>query len=189
MDKELKSIEKKTKLIYSGELVLFAVIFFVIATLEILGIIGKREIMMIIFNWITIFGGTWMLVDFFWVLFSKKRRKKNSLLDKAMIVPAGIYLITFDILCFCQLSFITMEFRRLMMGILFYYFGACYLFQGIYHYFFPVPAVVNAIEETYKAIEEEQRQAEEAAAQEAQKENEEQPAEPVEDNKEEKPEE
>ena len=186
MDKELKSIEKKTKLIYSGELVLFAVIFFVIATLEILGIIGKREIMMIIFNWVTIFGGTWMLVDFFWVLFSKKRRKKNSLLDKAMIVPAGIYLITFDILCFCQLSFITMEFRRLMMGILFYYFGACYLFQGIYHYFFPVPAVTSAIEETKKAMEEEAKKEEEAANQEQPIENEEQPQE---EEKEEKPEE
>ena len=186
MAKEKMSIEKKTKLIYSGELVLFAIIFFVIATLEVLGVIGKREIMMIIFNWITIFGGTWMLVDFFWTLFSKKRRKKNSLLDKAMLVPAAIYVITFDILCFCQLSFITIEFRRLMMGILFYYFGACYLFQGIYHYFFPVPAVVNAIEETYKAIEEEQKQEEAKNNPEPPLENEEQPQE---EEKEEKPEE
>ena len=97
MAKEKMSVEKKTKLFYSGELVFFAILFFVIATLEILGIIGKREIMMTIFNWITIFGGTWMIVDFLWVLLSKKRRKKNSLLDKAMFVPAGIYLITFDI--------------------------------------------------------------------------------------------
>lgn len=184
MDKEKMSIEKKTKLIYSGELLFFAILFFVIATLEILGVIGKREIMMIIFNWVTIFGGTWMLVDFFWVLFSKKRRKKNSLLDKAMLIPAGIYLIVFDSLCFAQLSFITMEFRRLMMGILFYYLGACYLFQGIYHYFFPVPAIVNAIEETYQAMEEEARQAEQAKKEET-KENEEQPQE--EEKKEAKP--
>ncbi len=190
MDKEKMSIEKKTKLIYSGELLIFAILFLVIATLEILGVIGKKEIMMIIFNWVTIFGGTWMLVDFFWVLFSKKRRKKNSLLDKAMLIPAGIYLIVFDSLCFAQLSFITMEFRRLMMGILFYYLGACYLFQGIYHYFFPVPAIVAAIEETYQAMEEEERQAALLNNPESPIENEEQPSELIEENKEEeKPEE
>ena len=155
MEKEKMPIEKKLKLIYTGELIFFGVLFLTLATLEILGVIGKREIMMIIFNWVTIFGGTWMLVDFFWVLFSKKRRKKNSILDKALLVPAGIYLITFDILCFCQLSFITMEFRRLMMGILFYYLGVIYIFQGIYHYFFPVPSLIEAIEQ---AKEEEQKE-------------------------------
>ena len=98
MAKEKMSIKKKTKLIYSIELLVFVAIFIVIATLEILGIIGKREIMLIIFNWVTIFGGTWLIVDFFWVLFSKKRRKKNSLLDKALVIPLGIYLITFDII-------------------------------------------------------------------------------------------
>lgn len=186
MAKEKMSVEKKTKLFYSGELVFFAILFFVIATLEILGIIGKREIMMTIFNWITIFGGTWMIVDFLWVLLSKKRRKKNSLLDKAMFVPAGIYLITFDILCFLQLSFVTMEFRRLMMGILFYYFGTVYLFQGIFHYFYPVPAIVSAIEETYKAMEEEKKQEEAKNNPELPIENEEQPEQ---EEKEEKPQE
>ena len=42
MAKEKMSLEKKVKLIYSGELIFFALVFFVIATLEILGIIGKR---------------------------------------------------------------------------------------------------------------------------------------------------
>ena len=147
MSKEKMTTEKKLKLIYTGELLFFGVLFIVLATLEILGVIGKREIMMTIFNWVTIFGGTWMIVDFFWVLFSKKRRKKNSLLDKVLLIPAGIYLITFDIICFCKLSFVTMEFRRLMMGILFYYLGAIYLFQGVYHYFFPVPSLIEAIEQ------------------------------------------
>ena len=156
MAKEKMSTEKKTKLIYSGELLFFSTVFFVLATLELLGIIGKREIMMIIFNWVTIFGGTWMIVDFFWVLFSKKRRKKNSLLDKGLLIPLGIYLITFDILCFCQLSFITMEFRRLMMSIAFYYVGAIYLFQAIYHYFVPVPMLIAAIEEAEQAEKEAQ---------------------------------
>ena len=157
MAKEKMSLEKKTKLIYSGELMLFAILFLVLATLEILHVIGKRHIMLVIFNWVTIFGGTWMLVDFFWVLFSKKRRKKNSLLDKALLIPLGIYLITFDIICFCNAPIVDVEdnFRRLMMGIAFYYIGVIYLFQSIYHYFVPVPSLIQAIEDAYKAEQEE----------------------------------
>ena len=154
-------LEKKTKLIYSGELMFFAILFLVLATLEILGIIGRRNIMLTIFNFITAAGGTWMIVDFFWVLFSKKRRAKNSLLDKALLVPLGIYLITFDIICFCKMTSFGVfpeeqdSFRRLMMGIAFYYIGAIYLFQSIYHYFVPVPMLTKAIEDAYKAEQEE----------------------------------
>lgn len=147
MAKEKMSLEKKVKLIYSGELIFFALVFIALATLEILGVIGKREIMMTIFNWVTIFGGTWMIADFIWVLCSKRRQKKNSILDKALLVPAGIYLITFDIICFVGPSFVTMGFRRLMMGILFYYLGANYLFQGIYHWFKPIPGLFDSIRE------------------------------------------
>lgn len=151
MSKEKMSTEKKLKLIYSGELLFFGILFIVLATLEILGLIGKRSLMMTIFNWVTIFGGTWMLVDFFWVLFSKKRRKKNSLLDKALLIPAGIYLIVFDSLCFAGFFPVSeeagMAMRRLFMGILFYYLGAIYIFQSVYHYFFPVPSLVEAIEQ------------------------------------------
>lgn len=161
MAKEKMSLEKKVKLIYSGELLFFAIVFFAIATLEILGIIGKREIILIIFNWVTIFGGTWMIADFIWLLCSIKRRKKNSILDKALLVPAGLYLITFDIICFTKAPFVTLEFRRLMMGIVFYYFGAVYVFQGIYHWFHPIPSLIDDIK------------AEEAKALEAQKEKEE----------------
>lgn len=161
MAKEKMSLEKKVKLIYSGELLFFAIVFFVIATLEILGIIGKREIILIIFNWVTIFGGTWMIADFIWLLCSIKRRKKNSILDKALLVPAGLYLITFDIICFTKAPLVTLEFRRLMMGIVFYYFGAIYVFQGIYHWFHPIPSLIDDIK------------AEEAKALEAQKEKEE----------------
>ncbi len=155
------SLEKKTKLFYSLELAFFAVVFFVLATLEILGVIGRRSIMLDIFNYITAAGGTWMIVDFFWVLFSKKRRKKNSLVDKALLIPLGICLITFDIICFFKMPIAstddaTNSFRRLMMGIALYYAGTIYVFQSIYHYFHPVPMLVQAIEEAYKAEQEEQ---------------------------------
>ena len=160
MAKEKMPIEKKVKLIYSGELILFSIVFIVIATLELLGIIGKREIILIIFNWVTIFGGTWMIADFIWLLCSKKRQRKNSIIDKALLVPAGLYLITFDIICFTKASFVTMEFRRMMMAIVFYYLAAVYIFQGIYHWFHPIPGLMEDIKE-------EERKAQEAALEEA----------------------
>ena len=155
MAKEKMSLEKKVKLIYSGELIFFALVFFVIATLEILGIIGKREIILIIFNWITIFGGSWMIADFIWLMCSPKRQKKNSKIDKALLVPAGLYLITFDIICFTNASFVTLEFRRLMMGIVFYYLGAVYIFQGIYHWFRPIPGLLEDIKKEQQKAEQE----------------------------------
>ena len=155
MAKEKMSLEKKVKLIYSGELIFFALVFFVIATLEILGIIGKREIILIIFNWVTIFGGSWMIADFIWLMCSSKRQKKNSKIDKALLVPAGLYLITFDIICFTNASFVTLEFRRLMMGIVFYYLGAVYIFQGIYHWFRPIPGLLEDIRKEQQKAEQE----------------------------------
>lgn len=164
MAKEKMSAVKKFKLIYSGELILFAIIFLTLATLEVLNIIGKREIMMIIFNWLTIFGATWMIADFIWLMASKRRQKKNSIIDKALLLPIAIYLITFDIICFSNQPFVDMNFRRLMMGIAFYYFGADYLFQAIYHWYKPVPGMLESIEE------EEKKEAIENAAEEVEEE-------------------
>ena len=158
MAKEKMSVEKKVKLIYSGELLFFAALFIVIATLEVLGKIGKNTIVLTIFNWVTIFGGTWMIADFIWLLCSPKRRKKNSVLDKALLVPAGIYLITFDIICFTQASFVTLEFRRLMMSIVFYYFAAVYIFQGIYHWFHPVPGLMEDIKKEQEQADKEKQE-------------------------------
>ena len=153
MANEKMSVEKKTKMIYSGELMIFAILFAVIGTLEIVGVIGNREIMLKIYNYVTLAGGTWLIVDFVWTLCSEKKRAKNSLLDKIILLPLGIYLITFDILCLCEYPLFGMEFaqfRRLMMSIAFYYLAAAYLFQSIYHYFYPIPAIIQAIEEEKK---------------------------------------
>ena len=177
MAKEKMSLEKKAKLIYSGEILLFSILFYVLATLEVLGVIGKREIMMVIFNWLTIFGGTWMIADFIWLMCSKKRKQKNSIIDKALLVPLGIYLITFDIICFSGQPFVDMAFRRLMMGIAFYYIATTYLFQAIYHWFRPVPALLQEVEEEQQetiedAIEEKnETTAEEQIVEEIEKEN------------------
>ena len=157
MAKEKMSVEKKTKLIYSGELIIIAVIFAVVATLQIIGVLGKNEVMQKVFNWITIFGGAWLIVDFFWTLLSKKRRAKNCLLDKILVLPLAIFFITFDVMCFAQLSFVNTRFRQIMLGSAFYYVFVVYLFEGIYHYYKPIPMIIQAIEESEKAKEEQDK--------------------------------
>ena len=152
MENEKKTASKKARLIYSGELLFFAIIFAVIATLEITRVLTIRDWVLIVFNWLTIFGGTWMIVDFFWVLFSKKRRKKNSLIDKILLVPLGIYLITYDILCFANII-VDYDPKMYMMTSAFYYLTAIYIFQAIFHFFIPVPALLEDEEEEKKETE------------------------------------
>lgn len=149
----------KAKLIYSGELLIFAIVFFVIALLEFLQVIninvGHRQF----FNWVTLFGGTWLIVDFFWAAFSIKRRKKIAFLDKLLHLPLGIYLVTFDLFCL-----ITQPTNHLVYqyGIptALMYISVAYAFEAIYHYFHAIPAVLEMAredeEEADKKISEEE---------------------------------
>lgn len=136
----------KAKLIYSGELLIFAIVFFVIALLEFLQVIkisnGHRQF----FNWVTLFGGTWLIVDFFWATFSKKRRKKIAYIDKVLHLPLGLYLVTFDLFCL-----ITQPTNHLVYqyGIptALSYISVAYAFEAIYHYFHIIPAVLEMAKE------------------------------------------
>lgn len=174
------SIEKKTKLIYSGELLFFVLVFITIAVLELTSVLHPKEWVLIVFNWVTLFGGLWMIIDFIWVYFSKKRRPKNSLLDKFLLVPLGLFLITFDIICFVrQIQKIAVMddywFRIYMMVGAFFYIAAIYLFQAIYHYFYPIPmmkqAILEAEEEQRLKLEEANKKETEAPVEEIKEEN------------------
>ena len=152
MKKKLDMITK-AKLIYSGELMLFFVLFLVIAILRITGVMGGNDVRSKIFNWVTIFGGTWLTIDFFWALFSKKRRTKIALIDKCLHLPAGLYLISFDIYCFVTNPAGNSDVYRYGVPIVLFYLCSCYLFESIYHFFKPVPGLLE-IEEMAKAEEE-----------------------------------
>ena len=91
------TIEKKNKLIYSGELILIAVVFIVLGILELLKVITLSDRFQLIFKIITLVGATWLVTDFIWTLLSKKRRANYSLMDKIMLLPLAIYLYAFDI--------------------------------------------------------------------------------------------
>ena len=152
MKKKLDTFTK-AKLIYSGELMIFFVAFLVIAILRITGVMGGNDVRSKIFNWVTIFGGTWITVDFFWALLSKKRRPKIALIDKCLHLPAGFYLVSFDIYCFVTNPAGTSDVYRYGVPIVLFYLSACYLFESIYHFFKPVPGLLE-IEEMEKAEQE-----------------------------------
>lgn len=158
------SIEKKNKLIYSGELIVISVVFLVIGILELLSVIKLSERFQLIFKIVTLVGASWIVIDFAWVMLSKKRRARNSLLDKVMLLPLAAYLFGFDIAGFVYPR--NYSYYQIGVPLAFFYFACAYLFQGVYHYYVPIPLIKEAIEE-------EEKEAAQKALEEANKENEE----------------
>jgi len=137
----------KVKLIYSGELMIFAVVFLVLGILKFTGVLGSNATRLTIFNWITLFGGTWIMIDFVWAVTDKKRQKRISLVDKCVVLPAGIYLITFDLYCLIAKPAIDSNICKYGVPIVFCYLALCYIFEAIYHFKYPVPGLLNAVVE------------------------------------------
>lgn len=136
----------KAKLIYSGELLIFAIAFLVIAILTFTQVMKISEGHSLFFNWLTLFGGTWVITDFFWTLFSKKRQKKNAMLDKVLHLPLGIYLVSFDLYCLIARPTNQLVFQY-GIPIAISYVCICYAFEAFYHYFKPIPAVLEMAKE------------------------------------------
>lgn len=144
----------KAKLLYSGELALFALVFLVIAILEFTQVIKISERHHTIFNWVTVFGGTWLIIDFFWAFFSKKRRKKIAIIDKIIVLPLAVYLISFDLFCLISKPADPLVYQYGIPPVLTYLFLA-YTFEAIYHFKYPVPGLLE-IEEEIKQSESEE---------------------------------
>ena len=141
----------KAKLIYSGELILFSLVFITIAVLKFTNVIKFNEVRATIFNWVTIFGGTWLIVDLVWAVVDKKRQKRICLIDKIIHVPVGVYLISFDL--YCLINHPGESFYQIGIPIALSYLGLCYLFEGLYHYKYPIPGLIEEEEEKKETIE------------------------------------
>ena len=150
MEKQIRKI----KLIYSGELLLIAVAFLVIGFLELFQVIRIKDIIQLIFKIVTLVGATWLVIDFIWTLLSPKKRAKNCLMDKAMLLPLAVYLYLFDI--YGLISERPYAYYQIGIPIVLFYIACAYIFQGIYHYYHPIPMVVQMIEEATKEVEEQQ---------------------------------
>lgn len=139
------SDETKVKLIYSGEILLFAIIFAVLATLKITRVIGYNPKRALIFNYITLAGVAWGFIDFIWAIASKKRRARISLIDKCLTLPLAIFMLVFDLINIIKQP--GEDFYVYMLSTALYYVVCIYLFMGIYHWFYPNKELLQAIEE------------------------------------------
>lgn len=142
MENEKKKMDEltKAKLIYSGELVVFGIVFAVLGVLILLEIINIQDWKAIAFRWVTLFGGFLLWGDFIWLLCSPKRKKKNCILDKILVLPSATFLIGYDLY-----SLITQDdsIIKYVMGGVFVYLACVYLFQGIYHWFYVHPGLLE----------------------------------------------
>lgn len=141
--KKKMDLMTKAKLIYSIELGVFAVIFLVFAILKFTGVMGVDKTRLTVFNWITLFGGSWITADFFWAMLDKKRQKRVALIDKCIHLPAGLYLISFDLYCLITQPSIDSPICRFGVPIVLTYLCLCYAFEAIYHFKYPVPGLLD----------------------------------------------
>lgn len=166
----------KAKMVYSGELLLFTVVFLTLGILILVGVIAIKEWKRIAFSYVTLIGGAWIVADFIWTLCSKKRRAKKCLLDKCLVLPAGLALIAFDIYAFAAglvHADETAPIFQYMIGADLCYLSIVYCFEAFYHWKYPLPEILAAVEEEKKQAELEALKAKQTAESET-------PAEPAE---------
>lgn len=137
----------KMKLIYSIELAVIALVALVIGILELTSVIHIKDVVITIFNWVTLFGGTIMVIDFIWTMTSPKKRAKSSLIDKFLMLPLGLYLIVFDLVVLIANydKEIYYDIYKYCIGCALLYLAVIYLFQAIYHWKHPVPALLQEL--------------------------------------------
>ena len=145
MKKNLDALTK-AKLIYSGELIIIAIIFLVVAILKMTGVIPFNSTRHLVFNWITLFCGLWVIIAFLWGALSKKRRPRICLLDKVLHLPAGIYMVAFDLYCLIAQPK-DQTIYRFGFPIAIMYLCLCYIFEGVYHFYHPIPGILEAVVE------------------------------------------
>ena len=149
MNPELEKTIKKYNKIYVIELFFIAAVIIVLATLKLTGVIPSSSRFRHIFNIVTTLGFVWIVTDFIWMIFSKKRQVKNSWFDKISLLPFAIALIAIDIIGFIHWNDESIAYFTIYISICFYYFASAYIAQGIYHIYRPSPAMKEAAIEEY----------------------------------------
>jgi len=143
--KTKKKLDELTqaKLIYSIELGVFVIIFLTVGLLFFFSVFPVTERRIIIFTYVTLIGGFIGIADFVWFLASKKRRKKNSLLDKVLLLPIPLTLIPFDIITLARGAFSNRTYA-LVLASVFTYIALMYAVELLYHWFHPIPLLLEA---------------------------------------------
>lgn len=137
----------KVKTIFTVEYEAIAAILLTVGILKITGVMGTRQPRLLIYNIITIAGGLFLLYTMIRALLDKKYREKIELLDKALLAPIPLYLIPFDIYCFCHYENYNETFVKFSVAIILLYIGLVYAFLGIYHFHKPSKEILEALKE------------------------------------------
>ena len=157
--KQKMDIATKAKLFYTIELLVIATVFITVGVLQLTRVIRINNTVLTIFNWVTLFGGLFVIADFFWLMFSKKRQAKNSKLDKALLLPSGLFLVVFDLICLIgQIDKdLNYDFYRFSIGSVLCYLAIVYIIEAIYHWKHPIPGFIEGVleEEEQKSAKEE----------------------------------
>ena len=141
--------ETKIKLIYSAELAFFAIVFLVFGILKMTQVFGSDPTRTLIFNIITLAGAAWGITDFVWAIASKKRQQRVSLLDKILLLPLVFFMITYDLICLLVKPS-GQDFYCYMLGSAFLYVAIIYSFEAVYHFYHPIPGLLEEDEEEKK---------------------------------------
>ena len=158
---EKDKLFKKVRLIYSGELYLFVLVFLTIGILKLTGVVNTDPLRTSIIAIITTLGSSWLVTDFFWTLKSPKRRERNPLLDKAIMLPLAVYVITFNIICFInwnnRLNW-DLGFYRIGFSCILFYGAIAYAFLGTYYLKRVHPLILENYNEEIAQIEKEEQE-------------------------------
>ena len=146
MEKKKLDDYTKTKLIYSGELIIIALILIVIGILQATGVMNVSETFLHIFKFLAIAGGCYFLYDIITTFTNKRKREKACLVDKFTTIIIPPYTITISILLFAGNEFVWQNPKYFITPLIFYI-AAIYIFQGIYHWFFPLKILFEDEEE------------------------------------------
>lgn len=128
----------KIKLIYSGELILFTIVFLVLGILQAVGVINISERFLNIFKFVTLFGAAYFIFDWVTTLTNPKKRAKACWPDKFSTIFIPPYLLVIDILLLTKNEFVWNN-PKYFITPLFFAIAVAYCFQGVYHWFKPLP--------------------------------------------------
>lgn len=140
------SKETKIKLIYSGELLVFAILFLVFGILKFTNVMKYNPTRTLIFNIVTLAGAAWGITDFIWAIASKKRQQRISLLDKVLLLPLVLFMVSYDLICLIAKPS-NEQFYLYMLGSAFLYVAVIYTFEAVYHFYHPIPGLFDEDED------------------------------------------
>lgn len=147
-----QKILKKTKTIIFVEYLVIAAVIYIVGVLKFVDVIKTNFNRLLAYNIITTVFALYLLFEFFWYLFSKKKRAKDDAIDRILPVPGAAYMIIFAIFCYINdyHGYIDYPLVRYSVGAIMLYMATGSLTLGIYHFIKPGRQILEAVEEEYE---------------------------------------